>query len=163
MDIRSKSEYDEDGKIPNSVLIPLIDTTRKWNLETMERIVTQTPNADFLKMVQKAFPDKDTPLLISCSDGRGRAIQALMLLDEEGYTNIVGMKGGFNEWFEIFDNKLQRRGTSVKYTTVYQADGDAMGVHSTGAGFTSVDQMDISLAKLDRTEWVDWAEEMGKS
>ena len=53
-----------------------------------------------------------------------------MLLDAEGYTNIVGLKGGFNQWFLTFDTKNRRRGTNVKYSTVYGADGDAMGLVS---------------------------------
>ena len=47
--------------------------------------------------------------MIQCSDGRKRALAALMALDDAGYSNIVGLKGGFNAWSLKFDNKLNRR------------------------------------------------------
>lgn len=159
LDVRSEDEYDADGKVPNAVNIPLINTKRKWNLDTMVLEVEQSANPEFLNQIKAKFPDKDTPLLISCSDGTQRCIQALILLDGEGYTNIVGLKGGFIKWFETFDSKLIRR-KHVHYETVYQADGDAMGIHSTGAGFSRVDSMDPNLAKFDQTEWLNWKEEV---
>jgi len=44
--------------------------------------------------VKKRFPDPESKLLIGCSDGRAYSMDALMALDEEGYTNIVGLKVG---------------------------------------------------------------------
>ena len=42
---------------------------------------------------QARFPDKQkAKILVMCSDGRDRAIQALELLDMAGYVNLVGMK-----------------------------------------------------------------------
>ena len=46
----------------------------------------------------------------------------------------------------------------MKYTTVYQADGDAMGLHSTGAGFGKTDYVDFNLNSVDNTDWIDWEE-----
>ena len=67
--------------------------------------------------MKEKFPDKESKLLIVCSDGRQRAIQVLMLLDAEGYTNIVGLKGGYIDWNFVFKGtggnplfqKLERR------------------------------------------------------
>ena len=42
--------------------------------------------------VKKRFPDTEAKLLIGCSDGRKYSIDALTALDEEGYTNIVGLR-----------------------------------------------------------------------
>ena len=42
--------------------------------------------------VKKRFPDTETRLLIGCSDGKRYSIDALQALDEEGYTNIVGLR-----------------------------------------------------------------------
>ena len=111
MDVRSKAEYDDDGKVPNAVNIPLINTKRKWNLSVQpaEMMIEQTPNLDFMDQIKAKFPDKESKLLIACSDGKQRAIQVLMLLDAEGYTNIVGLKGGFIGWNEVFTTKLERR------------------------------------------------------
>ena len=111
MDVRSKAEYDDDGKVPNAVNIPLINTKRKWNLSVQpaEMMIEQTPNTDFVDQIKAKFPDKKSKLLICCSDGKQRAIQVLMLLDAEGYTNIVGLKGGFIGWNVVFTTKLERR------------------------------------------------------
>mmetsp|Transcript_4967 Transcript_4967/g.8831 ORF Transcript_4967/g.8831 Transcript_4967/m.8831 type:complete len:271 (-) Transcript_4967:352-1164(-) len=162
LDVRSKPEFNDDGKVPNAVNIPLINTTRKWDLSGSppELVVEQSANKDFLDEIKAKFPDKESKLLIVCSTGTQRAIQCLMLLDGEGYTNIVGLKGGFNGWNAVWTTKLERRGTNVQYTTVYQADGDAMGIHSTGAGFSSVDKVDFNINAVDTTEWLKWKDEV---
>lgn len=49
--------------------------------------------------MEKRFPDKDeAKILIGCSNGRKYSMDALMALDEAGYTNIVGLKGGYYAW-----------------------------------------------------------------
>lgn len=160
LDVRSKAEYDDDGKVPNAVNIPLIHTQRKWNLSVTpaEMEIIQEANVSFLDEIKAKFPDKESKLLIACSDGTQRAIQVLMLLDAEGYTNIVGLKGGFIAWNAVFTTKLERRGLNVKYETVYTADGDGMGIHSTGAGFSSVDKVDFHIGSVDYEKWIKWSE-----
>ena len=51
-----------------------------------------------LAQVKKRFPDPETKLLIACNDGRKYTMDALVALDEEGYTNIVGLKVGVSCW-----------------------------------------------------------------
>lgn len=46
---------------------------------------------------------------IGCSDGKAYSIDALMALDEAGYTHIVGLQGGYYRFFKVFDNNLRRR------------------------------------------------------
>jgi hypothetical protein len=43
--------------------------------------------------VEKRFPDKETYLIIGCSDGLTYSIDALEMLDEAGYYNLVGLRG----------------------------------------------------------------------
>lgn len=160
LDVRSKPEYDDDGKVPQAVNIPLINTTKRWDLETGNPVYNQTANADFKAQIAKQFPEKDAKILVVCSTGTNRAIQVLQILDGEGYTNIVGLKGGFNKWNETWTTKLARRGANVKYSTVYTADGDALGVHTTGAGFSRMDYADFNIGSIDMTEWVNWADEV---
>ena len=50
----------------------------------------------------------------------------MQLLDEAGYTNIVGVKGGFNKYYSTFDAKNRRRVVDIM-ESVYTADGDAAG------------------------------------
>eukprot|EP00212_Chloropicon_laureae_P007032 CAMPEP_0197498702 /NCGR_PEP_ID=MMETSP1311-20131121/59404_1 /TAXON_ID=464262 /ORGANISM="Genus nov. species nov., Strain RCC856" /LENGTH=274 /DNA_ID=CAMNT_0043044427 /DNA_START=24 /DNA_END=848 /DNA_ORIENTATION=- len=162
LDIRSNPEYEDDGKVPKGINIPLINTTRSWDFSENPpvRSVQQKANTEFMSEIEKRFPDKETPLMIVCSDGKDRAIQALMLLDSQGYTNIVGLKGGYNGWNQTFTTKLERRGTQVRYETVYTADGDGMGIHSTGAGFSSVDKVDFNLNEIDDTVWIKYTDEV---
>jgi rhodanese-related sulfurtransferase len=50
--------------------------------------------------VEKRFPNKSAAkLLVACADGRQYSIDALEALDEAGYTNIVGLRGGYYAWF----------------------------------------------------------------
>ena len=50
-----------------------------------------------------------SPAQIGCSDGKAYSIDALTALDEAGYTNIVGIRGGYYAWTKVFDNSLRRR------------------------------------------------------
>ena len=65
-----------------------------------------------------------------------------MLMEDEGYSGMVGLKGGFNAWFAVFDNKLNRR-DYMEATTVYEADGDTSGIHTTGAAFEKMDKIEL--------------------
>merc|ERR1712060_964425 len=73
--------------------------TGRYDFEKGCREVTLTPNADWIEQVKKAIPDAKEKIIVFCSDGRQRAIMALQELDEMGYENIVGVRGGFNNWF----------------------------------------------------------------
>jgi hypothetical protein len=59
-------------------------------------------------MFQKKFPDKETKLIIGCSDGKSYCLDALDALDEAGYVNLVALKGGYYAWFKRWDNNLRR-------------------------------------------------------
>ncbi|GMH41832.1 hypothetical protein BSKO_09742 [Bryopsis sp. KO-2023] len=138
LDVRSYLAVDTYGHVPGSVNIPIISASRRWDSEKGDNVVTVEPLDDFIDHVKYVFPDKETKLLVACATGRQYSIDALMALDDEGYENIVGLKGGFNRWTRTFDNNMRRRG-NPKYETVYDAHGDGMGIHSTGAGFARVD------------------------
>lgn len=73
------------------------------------QVFFKSENPDFVSQVEKKFPDKESKLLIGCADGKRYAMDALMALDEAGYTNIVGLRGGFFGWYKAFDNKGVRR------------------------------------------------------
>jgi rhodanese-related sulfurtransferase len=36
---------------------------------------------------------------VACANGRQYSIDALEALDEAGYTNLVGLRGGYTAWF----------------------------------------------------------------
>ena len=91
--------------------------------------------------VEKKFPNKEAPLLVACGNGRQYSIDALDLLDEAGYINLAGLKGGYNAWFGTFDSKGNRR-KSGEYQEEYGHDGDSAGIHGSGAGFPKMDPAD---------------------
>ena len=88
---------------------------------------TRKENPDFIQNVEKSFPDKENiKLLVGCSDGRQYTMDALMALDEAGYVNIVGLKGGYYGWNDIFDNKGKRR-MRGEYEEDHFKGGDSAG------------------------------------
>ena len=124
-----------------SVNVPMMISTRKWSSEEKKKVVSKTPNEKFKEMVEKKFPDKETKILVGCSDGRTYSIDALEALDELGYTQLVWLKGGYYAWFGVFDHKLGRRKYG-EYAENYTHDGDSCGVHASGAGFERVDAIE---------------------
>ena len=56
----------------------------------MEQLAQKSENPDFIKQVEKKFPNKEAPILIGCSDGRAYSMDALMQMDEAGYTCLAG-------------------------------------------------------------------------
>lgn len=138
LDVRPKLELEEVGKVRGSVNIPLVNAKRVYKAEEGKKVIEREENPDFVAQIRKRFPDLDTPLLIACSNGTTYSIDALEALDGEGYTTLVGLKGGYYNWFRVWDNKLARR-RHDGYTEAYTHDGDSCGIHSTGAGFERMD------------------------
>lgn len=92
LDVRPELEVQEVGKVKNSVNIPIMHATRKYDPEQKKKVVQKSPNEAFADVVKKRFPDPETKLLVGCSDGRKYSMDALMALDEAGYTHIAGLK-----------------------------------------------------------------------
>ncbi|KAF8055921.1 STR16 [Scenedesmus sp. PABB004] len=138
LDVRSALEVEDVGKVKDSVNIPFVNARKVYDAETRTKKVVKEDNPDFIRMVEKRFPSKDAKLLIGCGNGTQYSISALEALDEAGYTNIVGLRGGYRAWFSVWDNKLGRR-RSGEYSEQYTHDGDSAGIHSSGAGFEKMD------------------------
>jgi len=75
LDVREADEF-EQGTIPGSVFIP------RGNLELS---------------VEGKISDKSTPVIVYCAGG-ARSAFAAKALAELGYTDVVSMSGGFNQW-----------------------------------------------------------------
>jgi sulfur-carrier protein adenylyltransferase/sulfurtransferase len=75
LDVREADEH-EQGTIPGSVFIP------RGNLETQ---------------VEGKLSDKGTQLVVYCAGG-ARSAFAAKTLAELGYSDVVSMSGGFNQW-----------------------------------------------------------------
>ena len=101
------------------------------------------------------LPDKEANIIVGCSDGRNRTLQALEFLDEMGYTNIVGLRGGYNMWNRQWDAKLRRRNLPGVFKEEYGHGADGCGVHATGASFQNQDAFQYADWK-DSTKWMEW-------
>lgn len=161
LDVRTDLEFDE-GHVPYSVNIPIIVGSRRFDPESGERkFKNQKANPDFIKDVEKKFPDKAAKILIGCSDSRKRSIMALEALDEAGYQNIVGVKGGWLFWATIYDQKFRRR-RGDGFIEDYSADGDAAGIHGSGAGrggWEAAGGFSVEKQPLrDYQDWIEYAE-----
>ncbi len=75
LDVREADEF-EQGTIPGAVFIP------RGNLEGS---------------VEGRLTDKDAPVVVYCAGG-ARSAFAAKTLAELGYTDVVSMAGGFNQW-----------------------------------------------------------------
>src|SRR5689334_15029034 len=75
VDVRERDEY-EQGFIPGALHIP------RGNLESR---------------IERAVPDRDTPVVVYCASG-SRSAFSTRTLTELGYTDVVSMAGGFDRW-----------------------------------------------------------------
>jgi rhodanese-related sulfurtransferase len=82
VDVRSEPEF-EAGHPAGAVNVPLSN----MGLSGLE------PNADFMAVMERAFP-KDTKLIIGCKTG-ARSRRAAAMLGAAGYTSITDMVAGF--------------------------------------------------------------------
>ena len=75
VDVRERDEWDE-GHLPNAVHIP------RGSLESR---------------IERAAPDRTTPIIVYCTVG-ARSAFAAKTLEELGYTSVANIEGGIVEW-----------------------------------------------------------------
>jgi molybdopterin/thiamine biosynthesis adenylyltransferase/rhodanese-related sulfurtransferase len=97
LDVREADEHDQ-GTIPESVFIP------RGNLEVQ---------------VEGKIPDKSTPLVVYCAGG-ARSAFAVKSLAELGYTDVVSMSGGFNQWKNEGRNWVTPQSLTAEQRNRYQ-------------------------------------------
>lgn len=83
LDVREPTEW-EKGHIPGAVLAPR--GMLEWYAD---------PTTPYAKA--KLTTQKDARIIVACASG-GRSLLAAQTLQLMGYTNVVSMAGGFNEW-----------------------------------------------------------------
>lgn len=76
LDVRSQTEWDENGHIEGSVLVPVNDVPAS---------LAQLP------------ADKAAPIVVTCASGH-RGAMVMMYLQFLGYTNVRNLAGGLNGW-----------------------------------------------------------------
>lgn len=82
LDVRSIPEF-EAGHPTGAYNVPLMHSGPAG----------MTPNAEFLAVVQKAFP-RDARLVVGCKAG-GRSARAAAILESEGYTSLADQRAGY--------------------------------------------------------------------
>ncbi len=75
VDVRTESEY-KQGHIKGSILIPLDVLGEK---------------------IEEVIPDKSQEIFVNCHSG-SRSTQAVHILEDMGYTNVINLQGGILGW-----------------------------------------------------------------
>lgn len=83
LDVREPAEW-EKGHIPGAVLAPR--GMLEWYAD---------PTTPYAK--PELTSKRDARIIVACASG-GRSAMATQLLRSMGYTGVVNMAGGFNEW-----------------------------------------------------------------
>lgn len=83
MDVREPHEY-QISKIAGATLIPLGELPKRW---------------------QEVPPDQE--IVLQCKAGI-RSAKALLFLQQQGYKNLLNLKGGIDAWSEEIDPSLPR-------------------------------------------------------
>ena len=83
IDVRSAQEFAE-GHAPAAYNVPLLHMGPEG----------MTPNPNFMAEVAAAFPDQDTPMMLSCKAG-GRSARAAAALEAAGYRKLADQIGGW--------------------------------------------------------------------
>ena len=83
LDVREPAEW-EKGHIPGVLLAPR--GMLEWYAD---------PNTPYAK--SELTTRRDARIIVTCASG-GRSMLAAQTLKSVGYTNVVNMAGGFNEW-----------------------------------------------------------------
>jgi sulfur-carrier protein adenylyltransferase/sulfurtransferase len=97
LDVREADEHDQ-GTIPGSVFLP------RGNLELS---------------IEGKISDKSTPVIVYCAGGARSALAAKSLADL-GYTDVVSMSGGFNQWKNEGRNWITPQSLSAEQRNRYQ-------------------------------------------
>lgn len=84
IDVRSEQEF-AAGHAPNAFNVPLMHMVGGG----------LAANPNFAAEVQRAAPDKDAAVMVSCKAG-GRSAKAAAVLEQLGYRNISDQVGGWS-------------------------------------------------------------------
>lgn len=81
----------------------LIDVREPFEYEVSNLNGLNIPLAGIVIEADKV--SKDIPVVVQCRSGK-RSAQAIMLLEQQGYTNLSNLKGGILAWKEEIDPEL---------------------------------------------------------
>lgn len=81
----------------------LIDVREPFEYEVSNLNGLNIPLAGILIESEKV--SKDIPVIIQCRSGK-RSAQAVMLLEQQGYTNLANLQGGILAWRDEIDPEM---------------------------------------------------------
>lgn len=81
----------------------LIDVREPFEYEVSNLNGVNIPLAGIL--IESDKISKDVPVVIQCRSGK-RSAQAVMLLEQQGYTNLSNLQGGILAWRDEIDPEL---------------------------------------------------------
>lgn len=81
----------------------LIDVREPFEYEVSNLNGLNIPLAGIL--LESSKISKDVPVIIQCRSGK-RSAQAVMLLEQQGYTNLSNLAGGILAWKEEIDPEI---------------------------------------------------------
>ncbi|MDO5654551.1 MAG: rhodanese-like domain-containing protein [Flavobacteriaceae bacterium] len=96
VDVVSVTEFEQRITEPN---VQIIDA--RTAKEYTDGHIENAQNMDVLQIenfrteIQKL--DKEKPVLVYCKSGK-RSQKASQILEEEGFTKVIDLKGGYNAW-----------------------------------------------------------------
>ncbi|KAL4435420.1 hypothetical protein ABPG77_006182 [Micractinium sp. CCAP 211/92] len=85
-DVRTAEEFG-GGHAPGACNVPVM----------LKGPAGMSPNPEFVKQFEKAFPEKTAPIVVGCLSGK-RSLMAAELLSAAGYTNLKNVEGGYQAW-----------------------------------------------------------------
>jgi len=89
--------------IDNNVEFQLIDVREPFEYEVSNLNGLNIPLSGIL--IEAEQVSKDIPVIMQCRSGK-RSAQAVMLLEQQGYTNLANLHGGILAWKEDIDPEL---------------------------------------------------------
>ncbi|MCI0921857.1 rhodanese-like domain-containing protein [Sphingobacterium rhinopitheci] len=89
--------------IDDNVAFQLIDVREPFEYEVSNLNGLNIPLSGILIEADKV--SKDIPVIIQCRSGK-RSAQAVMVLEQQGYTNLANLQGGILAWKEDIDPEL---------------------------------------------------------
>lgn len=82
----------------------LIDVREPFEYEVSNLNGLNIPLAGIL--IESDKVSKDIPVIIQCRSGK-RSAQAVMLLEQQGYTNLANLQGGILAWKDQIDPDME--------------------------------------------------------
>ncbi|NGM61022.1 rhodanese-like domain-containing protein [Sphingobacterium sp. SGG-5] len=89
--------------IDENVEFQLIDVREPFEYEVSNLNGVNIPLAGI--SIESDKIAKDIPVVVHCRSGK-RSAQAIMLLEQEGFTNLSNLKGGILAWKEEIDPEM---------------------------------------------------------